>query len=212
MEERIEVVALACQGTVVEWRDAVEALLYRLARRHGESPLDRGRALRRRLEELAARTSFAEAYDALSAERGYRWAGSGAAALKRVAAGSRRFEDAAPALACALDAGVLVVALSRADPRLVEAALRPLDGAFDAVLAAAPAGAARTLGVAPRRILHVATRSAELRAAAEIGMRTAWLNRTAAPPPPDAPYDFEWRSLSALGTWLAGRQPVGAAG
>src|SRR3954469_11436899 len=36
------------------WREAIEAVVYELARHNGESPLDRGVALRRRLEALGA--------------------------------------------------------------------------------------------------------------------------------------------------------------
>ena len=129
MEERIEVVALACHGTVVNWRDAVEAVAYRVARAHGESPLDRGRALRLRLEALQAAGSFADAFEAWAVERGYRWAGSGDAAFRSAVAGCRRFADAAPALESTRAAGLRVVAVSSAEPRLLEAALRPLDGA-----------------------------------------------------------------------------------
>ena len=50
-----------------------------------------------------------------------------------------------------------------------------------------------------------------LRAAAALGMRAAWLNRIAAPPPAQAPFDFEWRSLTALAAWVAGPRPVAAA-
>ena len=38
----IEVVAFACRGTLVDWTGAIEAVAYELARRNGESPLDRG--------------------------------------------------------------------------------------------------------------------------------------------------------------------------
>jgi FMN phosphatase YigB (HAD superfamily) len=212
MEERIEVVALACHGTVVNWRDAVEAVVYRVARMHGESPLDRGRALRRRLESLQAAGSFADAYETWAAERGYRWAGSGEAAFWHAVAGCRRFPDAAPALESARAAGLRVVAVSSAEPRLLEAALRPLDGAFDEILGGRDlAGAAQAIGVPPRRVLHVTPRGAGLRAAGALGMHAAWLNRSAAPPPEQAPFDFEWRSLKALAAWVAGPRPIAAA-
>ena len=53
MEEEIEVVAFACRGTLVDWTGAIEAVAYEVARRNGESPLDRGARLRRRVEALA---------------------------------------------------------------------------------------------------------------------------------------------------------------
>ena len=46
----IEVVAFACRGTLLDWTRAVDAVAYELARRNGESPLDRGAALGRRAE------------------------------------------------------------------------------------------------------------------------------------------------------------------
>src|SRR5688572_12415971 len=101
--EDVEVVTLTFGGSLVDWRSAVESVLYETARRHGEGPLDAGRALRRRLEGLeAARDApdgrFAAAFDALARERGYRWAPPGAAALQRVAATCRAYADVAPAL------------------------------------------------------------------------------------------------------------------
>jgi FMN phosphatase YigB (HAD superfamily) len=212
MEERIEVVALACHGTVVNWRDSVEAVAYRVARMHGESPLDRGRALRLRLEALQATGSFADAYEQWARECGYRWAGAGEAAFRSAVAGCRRFPDAAPALESARAAGLRVVAVSRAEPRLLEAALRPLDGAFDEILGGRDlAGAAKAIGIPPQRVLHVTTGGAGLRAAGALGMRAAWLNRSAAPPPEQARYDFEWRSLRGLATWVAEPRTVAAA-
>jgi FMN phosphatase YigB (HAD superfamily) len=211
MEERIEVVTLACHGAVVDWQAGVESVLYAVARRHGEAPIDRGRALRRRLEALGARFSFAAAYEALVAERGYRWADPGATALEQAAAACRPFADVAPALESAASAGLPVVAVSDADARLAEAALRPLDGGFASLLGGGPAGAVLALGIAPARVLHVATAGAELRAARAVGMRCAWLNRHAAAPP-DAPHDAEWPTLAALAELAAQRTPVGARG
>jgi FMN phosphatase YigB (HAD superfamily) len=209
MEEgRIEAVAFACDGTVVNWRDSVESVLCRMARRHGEAPLDRGRSLRRALEAVPART-FAEAYERLAAARGYRWAGPGDLALQQAVAGCRSFPDAGPALEAARAAGLQVVAVAAEDPRLVEAALRPLDGAFDAVLGGCSlARAVRAIGVPAERILHVASGAVALRAAAALGMPAAWLNRRGAPAPAGAAFDFEWRSLEGLSAWL---EPVGAA-
>jgi hypothetical protein len=52
------------------WSDAIEAVVYELARHNGESPLDRGAGLRRRLEELSA-GGLATAFDQLACERGW---------------------------------------------------------------------------------------------------------------------------------------------
>ena len=211
MEERIDVVTVACHGAVLDWHGAVESVLYAVARRHGEAPLDRGRALRRRLEALGAAGSFAAAYDALVAERRYRWAELGPIAAEQAARACRPFPDVAPALESAAADGLPVVALWDADAGLADAALRPLDGGFAAVLAGGPPVAARTLGVAPQRMLHVATTGEQLLAARALGMRCAWLNRRGAPPP-GAPRDAEWPSLAALGNLAGQRRPVGARG
>lgn len=208
--ERTEVVVFSCEQAIVNLQDGVEALLYRTARRHGEAPLDRGRALRRRLEELSA-PSLAEAYEALAVERGYRWAGPGDLAVMAAAAAIRPYPDAAAALEHARAAGLQVVAVADADRTLVEAALRPLDGVFDAVFAECGLPAAiRSIGVPRRGILHVAGRCVALRAAAALGVRSAWLNRCAAQPRRDAPYDFEWRTLDGLSAWLASAHLVAA--
>jgi FMN phosphatase YigB (HAD superfamily) len=209
MEERIEVVALTCECTIVDLHSGVEAVLCRTARRHGEAPLDRGRALRRRLEAMPC-GSFAAAYEALARERGYRWAGPGDLALAAAAAGSRPVPDVQPTLESVRAAGLRLVALSERDPRLVEAALRPLDGAFDEVLAGCGlAAAVHRIGVPPQRILHVAAGRAAVQAARALGMRTAWLNRWGAHAADGAPCELEWRTLDGLRSWLAA--PVGAA-
>ena len=68
----IEVVAFACRGTLVDWAGAIEAVAYELARRNGESPLDRGAALRRRVEALADGHGLARGFERLARERRYR--------------------------------------------------------------------------------------------------------------------------------------------
>ena len=72
MDNDVEAVVLACRGTLASWSPAVEAVAYEQARVNAESPLDRGAALRRRVEELSAGAtpSLAEGFDRLAAERG----------------------------------------------------------------------------------------------------------------------------------------------
>ena len=55
MDNDVEAVVLACRGTLASWSPAVEAVAYEQARVNAESPLDRGAALRRRVEELSGR-------------------------------------------------------------------------------------------------------------------------------------------------------------
>lgn len=71
---------------LMEWNAAIEAVAYELARRNGESPLDRGVALRRRLLQLADRDGVADAFERLARERGYRNEESGEECLARVEA------------------------------------------------------------------------------------------------------------------------------
>jgi hypothetical protein len=66
------------------WREAIEAVAYELARRNGESPLDRGAALRERVETLAAKDGLAHAFERLVRERGYRGEESGEESAARV--------------------------------------------------------------------------------------------------------------------------------
>ena len=66
------------------WREAIEAVAYELARRNGESPLDRGAALRERVEALAAMDGLAHAFERLVRERGYRGEESGEESAARV--------------------------------------------------------------------------------------------------------------------------------
>jgi hypothetical protein len=68
------------------WREAIEAVAYELARRNGESPLDRGAALRRRVIALAAGDGLASGFERLARERGYRGEESGEESAARVAA------------------------------------------------------------------------------------------------------------------------------
>lgn len=68
------------------WNRAVEVVVYELARHNGESPLDRGTALRRRVVELSAARGWAAAFDQLATERGWRGEESGVESEARVRA------------------------------------------------------------------------------------------------------------------------------
>jgi hypothetical protein len=131
MEEEIEVVAFACRGTLVDWTGAIDAVAYELARRNGESPLDRGAALGRRVETLAGGHGLARGFDRLADERGYRGEESGDELLARVIAMARPLRGACAAVVLAVRSGKRVVVVSRAESA---AALRPFGGAFEAVV------------------------------------------------------------------------------
>ena len=132
MEEKIEVVAFACRGTLVDWRGAIESVAYELARRNGDSPLDRGAALGRRVEKLADRHGLARGFERLADERGYRGEESGDESLARVIAMARPLPGALEAVALAVRSVKRVVAVSRAE---TVGALHPFGAAFEAVVA-----------------------------------------------------------------------------
>jgi hypothetical protein len=131
MEEEIEVVAFACRGTLLDWTGAIEAVAYELARCNGESPLDRGAALRRRVETLADGHGLARGFERLARERGYRGEESGEESLARVVAMARPLRGAREAVALAVRSGRRVVAVSRTEN---PGALYLFGGAFDAVV------------------------------------------------------------------------------
>lgn len=66
------------------WAQAVEMVVYELARHNGESPLDRGAALRRHVAELAGELGWVRAFDRLAAERGWYREESGEESAARV--------------------------------------------------------------------------------------------------------------------------------
>jgi hypothetical protein len=131
MEEEIEVVAFACRGTLVDWTGAIDAVAYELARRNGESALDRGAALGRRVETLAGGRGLARGFDRFAHERGYRGEESGDELLARVVAMARPLHGAREAVMLAVRSGKRVAAVSRAESA---AALHPFGGAFEAVV------------------------------------------------------------------------------
>jgi hypothetical protein len=81
------------------WNEAVEAVVYELARHNGESPLDRGAALRRRVVELSSDLGWACAFEQVAAERGWHGEESGAESESRVLARVRGAARAATLMA-----------------------------------------------------------------------------------------------------------------
>ena len=111
----IEVVAFACRGTLLDWTGAIEAVTYELARRNGESPLDRGAMLRRRVEALAGRKGLAHGFERLAYERCYRVGADGDELVAGVVARARPLPGAREAVMLALGSGRRVVAVSRGE-------------------------------------------------------------------------------------------------
>jgi hypothetical protein len=172
MEEEIEVVAFACRGTLLDWTGAIEAVAYELARCNGESPLDRGAALRRRVESLAGGHGLARGFERLARERGYRGEESGEESLARVVALARPLRGAREAVALAVRSGKRVVAVSRAEH---PGALYLFGGAFDAVVSDP-----RELGEPRHTILYVSAAEWRRTEARRRGMRAASVEGLAA--------------------------------
>src|SRR3954463_6265104 len=115
MEEEIEVVAFACRGTLLDWSGAIEAVAYELARCNGESPLDRGARLRRRVEALADGHGLSRGFERLARERCYPAGQDGDELLADVVAMARPLPEAREAVALALESRRPVLAVSRAE-------------------------------------------------------------------------------------------------
>jgi FMN phosphatase YigB (HAD superfamily) len=163
--QEIEVVAFACRGTLVDWTGAIDAVTYELARRNGESPLDRGAALGRRVETLARDDGLARGFERLADARGYRGEESGDESLARVVAMARPLPGAREAVALAVRSGKRVVVVSRAESA---GALHPFGGAFDAVVSDP-----RELDAALEAILYVSAAEWRRVEARRRGMRAA---------------------------------------
>jgi FMN phosphatase YigB (HAD superfamily) len=164
MEEDIEVIAFACRGTLVDWTGAIEAVVYEQARRNGESPLDRGAELRRRVEALAEGRGLARGFERLARERGYEAEESGEESFARVIALARPLRGAREAVALAARSGRRLVAVSRGES---PGALYVFGAPFEAVLSDLDASA---LGVAPERVLYVSAAAWRRNEARSLGM------------------------------------------
>jgi hypothetical protein len=129
----VEVVAFACRGTLLDWTGAIEAVAYELARRNGESPLDRGTAMRRRVEELADGNGLAHGFEQLARERCYRTEATGAELRARAVAMAGPVPGAREAVMLAVETGKRVVAVARGE--CSDALVYLFGGVFEDVVA-----------------------------------------------------------------------------
>jgi FMN phosphatase YigB (HAD superfamily) len=176
--EEVEVVAFACRGTLVDWAGAIDAVTYELARRNGESPLDRGAALGRRVETLAGDDGLALGFERLARERAYLDEESGEESFARVIAMARPIRGAREAVQLAVRSGKRVVAVSRTEGAR---ALRQFEDAFETVVTDP-----RELGVLPEAIVYVSAAEWRRVEARRRGMHVAApheLNALLAAPP-----------------------------
>jgi FMN phosphatase YigB (HAD superfamily) len=166
--EEVEHVAFACRGTLVDWAGAIDAVTYELARRNGESPLDRGASLGRHVESLADGDGLARGFERLVHERGYVGEESGAESLARVVAMARPLRGAREAVQLAVRSGRRVVAVARTESIR---ALGPFGGAFEAVVSDL-----REIDAPPEAILYVSAAEWRRVEARRLGMRAAALH------------------------------------
>ena len=169
--EEVEHIAFACRGTLVDWAGAIDAVTYELARRNGESPLDRGASLGRRVETLADGDGLARGFERLADERGYREEESGAESLARVVAMARPLYGAREAVQFAARSGRRVVAVARTDS---VRALGSFGGAIEAVVSDP-----REIGAPLEAIMYVSAAEWRRVEARRLGMRAAALHELA---------------------------------
>jgi 2-haloacid dehalogenase len=222
MSDRSTTVAtFDCYGTLVDWEGGAGSFLYQLARRSGYGDPPPARVLRDGWERIQFEV-IAEPYrryaDVLAESLG-RWARvRGYAVGEHEAADfvdSMRswgpFPDTRPALLRARAAGLRLVIVSNTDRDIMSHTLRQLDVPFDEVVVAEDVGAYKPsrrvfdhaiarIGEDPARMLHVAFGfEYDIGPAQQAGMRTAWVNRHAAPLGSGAVRpDLEWRDLWPL--------------
>ena len=216
-----------CYGTLVDWEGGVGSFLYDKALRAREGELVPGRVLRERWEAIQFeliqgeyrryKDVLGESLRLLSEERGWPYDETDAKAIVRAIRSWQPFPDTGPALRRAREAGLRLVIVSNTDRYILEHSLRQLELPFDDFVTAEDAGAYKPsqrvfehalerVGKPPDEVLHVAFGfKYDIGPAARAGMRTAWVNRHAEPPPDDSPYDHEWRDLFGLAEFAEGQ-------
>jgi 2-haloalkanoic acid dehalogenase type II len=212
-----------CYGTLVDWEGGVAAFLYDKALRSRDADLVPGRVLGERWEAIQFqlvrgeyrryRDILAESLRLLCQERGWPYDEGDAKAMVRAIRSWQPFPDTRPALRRVRDAGIRLVIVSNTDRDILEHSLRQLEVPFDDFVTAEDARAYKPservfahalerIGEPPESVLHVAFGfKYDIGPAGRAGMRTAWVNRHAEPPPGDEPYDHEWRDLWGMVEW-----------
>ena len=215
-----------CYGTLVDWEGGVGSFLYDKALRARDAELEPGRELRERWEAIQFelvrddyrryKDILAESLRLLCEERGWPYDASDAKAIVRAMRSWQPFPDTGPALSRARAAGLRLVIVSNTDRDILEHTLRQLEVPFDDFVTAEDVGAYKPsekvfehalerIGEPASDVLHVAFGfKYDIGPAARAGMRTAWVNRHAEPPPAEDPYDHEWRDLWGLAEFAEG--------
>ena len=209
-----------CYGTLVDWEGGLGSFLYDKALRARDAELVPGRELRERWEAIQFelvrgqyrryKEVLADSLRVLCEERGWPYEESDGKAIVRAIRSWQPFPDTGPALRRARAAGLRLVIVSNTDRDILEHTLRQLEVPFDDFVTAEDVGAYKPsqrvfehalerIGEPPDDVLHVAFGfKYDIGPAARAGMRTAWVNRHAEPPPGEEPYDQEWRDLWGL--------------
>lgn len=218
--ENLRVATFDCYGTLIDWEGGLGSFLYQLARRHGDEDPGPGQALAARWEDLQFglvqagyrpyREILGESLRQWCGERGYRWDARDGNALVQAMESWQPFPDTVPALRCAQAAGLRLVIVSNTDRSIMAHTLRQLELDFDGVVVAEdcraykPAlpmfeRAVHEVGEHPERILHVGFGFRyDIPPAQRLGLRTAWVNRHAEPPPGNERPHHTWRDLWGL--------------
>ena len=225
----IRVATFDCYGTLIDWEGGLGAFLYGLALRHEPRPRDNGRAMRERWEAIqfgiiqgdyrSYKAVLAESLRVWMEERGYTWREADGDALVRSMRSWQPFPDTRPALERARRGGLRLAILSNTDNDIIAHSLRHLEIPFDAVITAEDCGAYKPsprnferllarIDAPPEEALHVAFGfKYDIGPAQRHGMRTAWVNRHAEPPPGAERPDHTGRDLWGLATPAGGHAP-----
>jgi 2-haloalkanoic acid dehalogenase type II len=228
VREDIRAATFDCYGTLIDWEGGLGSFLYEILLREGGGPLEPGRALRERWEQIQFELVQGEyrPYKEILGESLRRWAAERSLALSEGDADAlvrsmrswQPFPDTRPALARAREAGLRLVIVSNIDEDIVEHTLRQLEVPFDGVVTAEQCRAYKPseepfqkalerIGESPARVLHVAFGfKYDIGPATRLGLRTAWVNRHAEEAPAGERPDLVWRDLWGLAE-LVGAAP-----
>jgi 2-haloacid dehalogenase len=216
----IRVATFDCYGTLVDWEGGLGSFLYDKALRSRAEQLAPGRELRERWEAIQFdlirreyrpyREILADSVRLLCEERGWPYEEADGKAIVRAIRSWQPFPETRAALERLRAAGLRLVIVSNTDRDIIEHSLRHLEVTFDDVQVAEDvraykpadevfARALERIGQPPESVLHVAFGfKYDIGPASRHGMRTAWVNRHAEPPPGGARHDYEWRDLWPL--------------
>ncbi len=213
-------IAFDCYGSLIDWQGGMASFLYALALRSGDDAPPRAdlllgewSALRRDL----MRESFQPYKDVLSISLqawcrrlGYEWSSGYGGAAKTAMRSFQPFPEAVPVLRRLVLGGQKLALIADVDHDIINHTLNQLPVDFEEVVVSEDcksykpsssnfARALDQIGARAGDLLYVTSDiQADIAPAAEIGMRTAWLNRASEDAPDDIKPDHIWRDLWEL--------------